>query len=128
MRTTACLDLSRLQYLVIDEADRLLELGFERAIAAIHSRLYEDRAPISGPMQTILLSATLTPGVERLAGLALEDPMRLSVLEETEAIALPVGLRHFVISIPTKQRLVTLAAFLLLKCRVRKRIWHSYRV
>jgi len=82
--------------------------------------------------QTVLLSATLTPGVERLAGLTLNNPVRVDVVdvapstvpvevEDTaqEALVLPGALTHRYIVTPAKLRLVTLTAFIMDKCLVR---------
>jgi hypothetical protein len=48
---------------VLDEADRILDLGFEKAVNAIVANL--------PPRQTLLFSATLTPSVRTLARLSL---------------------------------------------------------
>ncbi|KAJ3178195.1 ATP-dependent RNA helicase dbp4 [Geranomyces variabilis] len=61
-----------LQLLVLDEADRLLDLGFEKSINAIVANLPRDR-------QTLLFSATQTKSVRDLARLSLKDPEYVSV-------------------------------------------------
>ncbi|KAI0239198.1 putative ATP-dependent RNA helicase DDX31, partial [Lamellibrachia satsuma] len=58
---TKSLDMSRVGWLVIDEADRLLDLGFEKAVSQIVSDM-----DAASQRQTVLLSATLSSGVERL--------------------------------------------------------------
>lgn len=66
---TASLDLSHLQWLVIDEADRLLEMGFERDVRRIIEhikKLNSANEKISENcerLRTVLLSATLTSGI-----------------------------------------------------------------
>lgn len=80
----------------------------------------------SSNQQTVLLSATLSPGVERLAGLSLRDPVHVEVTDvpgesvgtELESHVLPEGLDHNYIITPAKLRLVTLAAFIIDKCLV----------
>nr|VZI43684.1 unnamed protein product [Spirometra erinaceieuropaei] len=141
---TSSLTLKGVRWLVIDEADRLVELGFERDVRRIIERVSREVSAIDGAarVQTVLLSATLTPGVENLAGLALRDPVRCEVSEQPSlhsatsksdsptqepvtappaAFAMPTGLKHFLLVCPCKLRLVTLAAFLLLKARYNKR-------
>ncbi|TGZ66009.1 hypothetical protein CRM22_005556, partial [Opisthorchis felineus] len=57
------LSLSKLLYLVIDEADRLLEMGFEQSVRRIidHIREVSNAIGKTQSLQTVLLSATLTP-------------------------------------------------------------------
>jgi ATP-dependent RNA helicase DeaD len=54
------LQLTNLQIVVLDEADRMLDIGFRPDIEKILRRCPQER-------QTLLLSATVAPGVERLA-------------------------------------------------------------
>lgn len=66
-------DWSNLQVLVLDEADRILDLGFSRTIDAILDALPRDR-------QTLLFSATQTESVDALARLSLRrDPVKISL-------------------------------------------------
>uniref|UniRef100_A0A0N5AIG4 ATP-dependent RNA helicase n=1 Tax=Syphacia muris TaxID=451379 RepID=A0A0N5AIG4_9BILA len=64
----------QLQMLVIDEADRILDLGFASQMNAILSNLSNER-------QTLLFSATQTKRVKELMRLALKDPVYVSVHE-----------------------------------------------
>lgn len=59
---------SNLQSLIIDEADRILDVGFEETMREILELLPEDR-------QTMLFSATQTQKVEDLVRLSLKDPV-----------------------------------------------------
>ncbi|CAM8925040.1 unnamed protein product [Rhodiola kirilowii] len=68
------LTMIRATYLVLDEADRMFDLGFEPQIRSIVGQIRPDR-------QTLLFSATMPPKVEKLAREILSDPVRISVGE-----------------------------------------------
>ncbi|KAI8778767.1 ATP-dependent RNA helicase DDX31 [Biomphalaria glabrata] len=128
IKFTSVLHLARIQWLVIDEADRLLELGYERDIALILNAL---KSQCPDPPQTVLLSATLTDGVERLSSITLDNPEHICVGELTDTLqqptvstessqenfTLPSQLKQYFIVTPCKLRLVTLAALMLWKCK-----------
>merc|ERR1712176_768292 len=66
-------NLKRVTYLVLDEADRMLDMGFEPQVRKITSQIRPDR-------QTLLWSATWPKEVERLArDLCKEDPVHINV-------------------------------------------------
>lgn len=71
VRNSASVGLEDLQILVLDEADRLLEMGFAEEIREI-VRMAPTRR------QTMLFSATMTEEVRRLAALSLRQPVRLA--------------------------------------------------
>ena len=64
--------LSDVQHLVLDEADRLLDLGFADELQRLLALLPAKR-------QTLLFSATFAPEVEALAANLLRDPVRITV-------------------------------------------------
>lgn len=72
-----------LRWLVVDECDRLMDLGFEEQMKGVLEEL-ERRSPSAGitveegKRRTVLCSATASEGVDRLAGMALQDPVTLS--------------------------------------------------
>ncbi|XP_022292440.2 putative ATP-dependent RNA helicase DDX10 [Crassostrea virginica] len=66
-----------LQILVLDEADRILDLGFSRDMNAIIENLPPER-------QTLLFSATQTKSVKDLARLSLKNPIFVSAHENAE--------------------------------------------
>ncbi|XP_067011233.2 probable ATP-dependent RNA helicase DDX10 [Anabrus simplex] len=68
---------SSMQILVLDEADRCLDLGFEKTMNSIIENLPPKR-------QTLLFSATQTKSVRDLARLSLKDPMYVSVHEHAK--------------------------------------------
>ncbi|KAF9683155.1 hypothetical protein SADUNF_Sadunf05G0183100 [Salix dunnii] len=71
LRNSMSVDLDDLAVLILDEADRLLELGFNAEIQEL-VRLCPKRR------QTMLFSATMTEEVDELIQLSLTKPMRLS--------------------------------------------------
>ncbi|XP_057508130.1 DEAD-box ATP-dependent RNA helicase 24-like isoform X2 [Actinidia eriantha] len=68
------LTMLRATYLVLDEADRMFDLGFEPQIRSIVGQIRQDR-------QTLLFSATMPRKVEKLAREILTDPIRVTVGE-----------------------------------------------
>lgn len=114
---TASLDLSQVSVLVLDEGDKLLDMGYEKDVASILEIIEKQRNVKT--RQTVLLSATLSPGVERLAGLALDSPKRIDSAEvKDEALVVPESLQQLFILAAPKLRLVTLSSFLLHICQV----------
>lgn len=67
-----CLNVTSVTYLVLDEADRMLDLGFEPQIMKILLDIRPDR-------QTVMTSATWPEGVRRLATKYLNEPIQLYV-------------------------------------------------
>jgi superfamily II DNA/RNA helicase len=66
------LNLSSTRFLVIDEADRMLDMGFGIQLDQIAKHL-------SGSRQTLLFSATMPPNIMRLSERFLKEPKRISV-------------------------------------------------
>jgi superfamily II DNA/RNA helicase len=64
--------LEGVQFLVVDEADRMLDLGFADDLAEIH-RLTEKRN------QTMMFSATIAPRIQQLAARVMRNPRRLQI-------------------------------------------------
>ena len=66
------LDLSRTTHLVLDEADRMLDMGFSDDIMTIVKQMPENR-------QTILFSATMPPKIAQLARSVMHDPVEVEI-------------------------------------------------
>ncbi|MDZ4742926.1 MAG: DEAD/DEAH box helicase [Verrucomicrobiota bacterium] len=65
--------LDKIQHLVIDEADRMLDMGFIPDVKRIVSQMPKER-------QTLLFSATIPPEIESLASWILNNPKRIEVV------------------------------------------------
>lgn len=114
----------------MDEADRILDLGFEKDITVILNAVNAE----CQKRQNVLLSATLTEGVTRLVDISLHNPVSISVLDKNcnqpnpkevasiqlNSFAIPESLDQHVVLVPSKLRLVCLAAFILQKCKFEK--------
>lgn len=71
------LDLSNLQYLVLDEADEMLRMGFAEDVERILSETPEDK-------QVALFSATMPRAIRNIAQKYLNDPAEISVKSKTQ--------------------------------------------
>lgn len=72
MTNSASFQVEHLEILVLDEADRMLEEGFE-------SQLNEILTTIPKSRQTMLFSATMTSSVDKLVRVGMDKPVRLMV-------------------------------------------------
>lgn len=133
---TEVLDVSHVRWLVLDEGDRLMELGFEEEIKGIVKKLEERRSKAGKPTKegwvpklperrsTVMCSATMKMTVQRLGEISLKDAVHIKAEPETASPKEPTGqtrdaeflapaqLKQSYSIVPAKQRLVTLAATL----------------
>ncbi|KAI9754163.1 MAG: hypothetical protein M4579_004831 [Chaenotheca gracillima] len=131
---TEVLDVSNVRWLVLDEGDRLMELGFEEEIKGIVTKIAArskisrpDRAAPGLPTRrvTVLCSATMKMNVQRLGEISLKDAVHLKAEEAEEdkskvtgtddsldLFSAPAQLKQSYAVVPAKQRLVTLNAVL----------------
>jgi ATP-dependent RNA helicase RhlE len=72
--------LNQVEYVVLDEADRMLDIGFLPDLQRILSHLPKQRT-------TLLFSATFSPEIKRLAGSYLQDPVTIEVARPNETAA-----------------------------------------
>ncbi|KAI8322715.1 DEAD-domain-containing protein [Martensiomyces pterosporus] len=104
MDETAGFDCSNLQILVLDEADRILDMGFKKTMNAIIENLPRER-------QTLLFSATQTKSVKDLARLSLEKPEYVAV-HEKDKFSTPTKLSQYYMVMDLPQKLDMLFSFL----------------
>jgi ATP-dependent RNA helicase DeaD len=69
------LRLDQVRYVALDEADEMLDMGFAEDLETILGDAPEDR-------QTALFSATISPGIARIADRHLREPVRVTVVRE----------------------------------------------
>ncbi|XP_029392050.1 probable ATP-dependent RNA helicase DDX31 isoform X2 [Mus pahari] len=136
IKSTKNLHFNRIRWLIVDEADRILDLGFEKDITVILNAVNAE----CQKRQNVLLSATLTEGVTRLVDISLHNPVSISVLDKNcnqpnpeeagsiqlNSFAIPESLDQHVVLVPSKLRLVCLAAFILQKCKERTSVFHEF--
>ncbi|MCP1605632.1 DEAD/DEAH box helicase [Pseudomonas citronellolis] len=72
------LKFTQLQVLVLDEADRMLDLGFARELEEVFAALPKRR-------QTLLFSATFSEAIRQMAGGLLRDPLSIEVAPRNTA-------------------------------------------
>ena len=95
-------DASGLRVLVLDEADRILDMGFEEELNSILSYM-----PPSSQRQTMLFSATQTKSVKQIARLSLKNPEYVAVHEEARFVTPERLDQHFaVVKLPDKLNVV----------------------
>lgn len=133
---TEVLDVSQVRWLVLDEGDRLMELGFEDEIKGIVKKLEERKNRAAKPPKegwapklperrtTVMCSATMKMTVQRLGEISLRDAIHIKAEPEAPSVQEPTGqpkdteflapaqLQQSYCIVPAKQRLVTLAAML----------------
>ncbi|KAJ3287523.1 ATP-dependent RNA helicase dbp7 [Rhizoclosmatium sp. JEL0117] len=97
LKTTQSFELGNLRWLVLDEADRFLELGFEETLRELLSIIDAKRkacenthkrlaAPACWPThkQILLTSATIKGNVQRLAETSLKNPLFIKAADDEE--------------------------------------------
>jgi ATP-dependent RNA helicase RhlE len=89
LRERALVDLGGVRILVLDEADRMLDMGFQPQVDRIVRHLPKDR-------QTMFFSATLDGAVGRIASIYTRDPVRHEVVGLTDGLLVDEADHRFV--------------------------------
>ncbi len=90
--------LNQVEYVVLDEADRMLDIGFLPDLQRILSYLPKQRI-------TLLFSATFSPEIKRLASTYLQDPITIEVARPNET-ASTVEQRFYAVNDDDKRRAI----------------------
>ncbi len=88
------LDLSQLKYLVLDEADEMLKMGFAEDVETILAETPDDK-------QVALFSATMPAQIRRISQQYLNDPSEITVKTKTKTAA-NITQRYLMVSYPQK--------------------------
>lgn len=88
------LKFSQLQTLILDEADRMLDLGFSEELRSIYAALPKRR-------QTLLFSATFSDAIRQLAAQMLDDPLTIEVSPRNVAAA---SVKQWVVTVDKKRK------------------------
>ncbi|MCL4138124.1 UNVERIFIED_CONTAM: hypothetical protein GTU68_035366 [Idotea baltica] len=91
-----------LKYLVMDEADRILEMDFEEEVNTILSVLPKDK-------KVFLFSATMTNKVNKLQRVLLQEPIKVEVSSKYQTVS---TLKQYMLFVPNKYKTVYLAYLL----------------
>lgn len=87
---TKLLSFENLSYLILDEADRMLDQGFERDITRLIGMFNEQRKVtvpgLPARRQTILCSATMQDTVKRMLTVAMTNPVHVSVPKQASLV------------------------------------------
>jgi len=92
------IDLSQIETLVLDEADRMLDMGFWPAIRRV-------LAAVPSKRQTLLFSATMSPEIEQLARTTMRSPQMIEVNRRGQA-ALAVEQKAYPVAAESKTALL----------------------
>ncbi len=85
---------SQLQTLILDEADRMLDLGFSEELRDIYAALPKRR-------QTLLFSATFSDAIRALAGQMLDNPLTIEVSPRNVAAS---SVKQWIVTVDKKRK------------------------
>ncbi|OLN81245.1 ATP-dependent RNA helicase DBP7 [Colletotrichum chlorophyti] len=129
LANTKSLDVGTVRWLVLDEGDRLMEMGFEAELRTIVGKIREgglsnttangvSLAALPKRRVTVLCSATMKMNVQKLGEISLEDAVHISTSDEDQVegeevkFEAPAQLKQNYVIVPAKLRLVTLISLL----------------
>ena len=88
--------LDKVNTVVLDEADQMLDIGFRPAVETILQS-------VPKPRQTLLMSATMPPEVRQLATKYLIDPVDVRLIHEDEDATIPAIRQSYVMVAPERK-------------------------
>ncbi|KAI1090284.1 DEAD-domain-containing protein [Rostrohypoxylon terebratum] len=131
---TKVLDVGTVRWLILDEGDRLMEMGFEEELKSIVGKIRQEKlkeknkegvtlGALPQRRVTVLCSATMKMNVQKLGEISLQDAIHITAskseneadaaIETNDAVfSAPSQLKQSYIVVPAKLRLVTLIALL----------------
>ncbi|KAI0897173.1 DEAD-domain-containing protein [Annulohypoxylon nitens] len=131
---TKVLDVGTVRWLILDEGDRLMEMGFEEELKSIVGKVRQEKlkeknkegvtlGALPQRRVTVLCSATMKMNVQKLGEISLQDAIHITAskseneedaaIETNDAVfSAPSQLKQSYIVVPAKLRLVTLVALL----------------
>lgn len=131
LENTQILDVGTVRWLVLDEGDRMMEMGFEQDLKKIVATIRKDplkqtnkdgvklENALPKRRVTVLCSATMKMNVQRLGEISLYDAIHITAgnddtqdAQNDVVFAAPAQLKQTYLVVPAKLRLVTLIAFL----------------
>lgn len=92
------LDLSHVKMAVLDEADKMLDMGFKEDIEIIFSQLPDER-------QILLFSATMPPAIKQLAKKYLHEYKEINLSEDTLTVE---GVTQYYLNVDPRERVTML--------------------
>ncbi|CAH8574502.1 unnamed protein product [Schistosoma turkestanicum] len=111
------LNLSSIQHVVLDEVDRMLDMGFSKDVERILSEIYNNEA--SEKPQTLLFSATMPSWVSDISKNYLsDDALHLSLIDEQETKT-STNVTHLALLCPHESRASTLSDVIKVYCKNR---------
>lgn len=100
------LDLSQLKHVVIDEVDRMLDMGFSQSVEDILAESY--RSDDTEKPQTLLFSATLPPWVQKTAEKYMSEDKKIVDLIGDQELKASETIQHLAIKCPYQARASTI--------------------
>ena len=97
------LNLDRIRFLVLDEADTMLDMGFIEDVEYILSRTPAEK-------QTMIFSATMPEKITRIAKKHMHDPEFLRVGEDDQLVVTKI--KHYYASVDNRMKFATMLAYI----------------
>lgn len=104
--TNGTLDLTQLKHVVIDEVDRMLDMGFSQSVEDILAESY--RGGTTEKPQTLIFSATLPPWVQRTAKKYMAEDKKIVDLIGDQELKASETIQHLAIKCPYQTRATTI--------------------